>query len=299
MSLVEQAIARMRNQANAAKSAAATSATAPKAPTLPAIAETLLEPSRITKRMTLDMRALRAQGYLPEEGRDREFSEHYRRIKRPLIDKAMSASSPIGEPRVIMITSALPGDGKTFTSVNLALSMALERDISVMLVDCDVAKRHISEISGLGEEKGLLDALVDESVDIESLAVQTDMRSLSILPAGRRVEATAELLSSIRMRDLVSTLCARNPRRIVLLDSPPLLITNEGRSLVKIAGQVVLVIRAGRTPRHAVQEAAALFDPQQAGGLILNQMGTSSQEAYYGYEAYGSHDSIGSQLEEP
>jgi protein-tyrosine kinase len=300
MSLVEQAIARMRNQANSAKSATAGagSVAVPKAPTLPAIAETMLEPSRITKRMTLDMRALRAQGYLPEEGRDREFSEHYRRIKRPLIDRAMSATNPLGEPRVIMITSALPGDGKTFTSVNLALSMALERDISVMLVDCDVAKRHVSEIASLGEEKGLLDALVDDSVDIESLAVQTDLRSLSVLPAGRRVEGTAELLSSIRMRQLVATLCARNPRRIVLLDSPPLLITNEGRSLVKIAGQVVLVIRAGRTPRHAVQEAAALFDPQQAGGLILNQMGTGSNEAYYGYEAYGAHDTIGSQLEE-
>ena len=300
MSLVEQAIARMRNQANAAaKSATATTAVAPKGPTLPAVAETMLEPSRITKRMSLDMRALRAHGYLPEEGRDREFAEHYRRIKRPLIDKALSATTAVGEPRVIMITSALPGDGKTFTSVNLALSMALERDISVMLVDCDVAKRHISEIAGIGEEKGLLDALVDESLDIESLAVQTDLRSLSILPAGRRVEATAELLSSIRMRQLLSTLCARNPRRIVLLDSPPLLITNEGRSLVKVAGQVVLVIRAGRTPRHAVQEAVALFDPQQAGGLILNQMAAGSSEDYYGYEAYGSNDAIGNQLEEP
>jgi protein-tyrosine kinase len=297
MSLVEQAIARMRNQANAAKAAAAP--VVPKAAALPAVAEAVLEPSRITKRMSLDMRDLRAQGYLPEESRDREFAEHYRRIKRPLIDKALSATTVVGEPRVIMITSALPGDGKTFTSVNLALSMALERDISVMLVDCDVAKRHISEIAGLGEEQGLLDALVDESVDIESLAVQTDLRNLSILPAGRRVEATAELLSSIRMRQLVNTLCARNPRRIVLLDSPPLLITNEGRSLVKMAGQVVLVIRAGRTPRHAVQEAAALFDPQQAGGLILNQMAAQSDEAYYGYEAYGSHEVIGSQIEEP
>ena len=296
MSLVEQAIARMRNQANAAKSAAAP--VAPKSAALPAVAEAVLEPSRITKRMTLDMRTLRAQGYLPEEGRDREFAEHYRRIKRPLIDKALSATTVVGEPRVIMITSALPGDGKTFTSVNLALSMALERDISVMLVDCDVAKRHVSEIAGIGEEKGLLDALVDESMDIESLAVQTDLRNLSILPAGRRVEATAELLSSNRMRQLVNTLCARNPRRIVLLDSPPLLITNEGRSLVKIAGQVVLVIRAGRTPRHAVQEAAALFDPQQAGGLILNQMAAVSSEEYYGYEAYGSQDVIGSQLDE-
>ena len=91
---------------------------------------------------------MRAGGYLPEDGKDRQFADHYRRIKRPLIDKALSGSVAVGESRVIMITSALPGDGKTFTSINLALSMALERDVSVLLVDCDVAKRHVSQISG-------------------------------------------------------------------------------------------------------------------------------------------------------
>jgi protein-tyrosine kinase len=186
-----------------------------------------------------------------------------------------------------MVTSALPGDGKTFTSINLALNMALERDISVLLIDCDVAKRHVSEIVGLKEEAGLLDALADESVDAESLIVQTHLRGLSILPAGKRREATAELLSSNRMRQIVANLAKRNPRRIVLLDSPPLLITNEGRTLVKIAGQVALVVRAGQTPRHAVQDALGLFDAQQAGGIILNQVQVTRLEGYYGYGSYG------------
>jgi Mrp family chromosome partitioning ATPase len=132
-----------------------------------------------------------------------------------------------------------------------------------------------------------LDALVNESIDIESLVVQTDVRGLSILPAGKRVDATAELLSSNRMRQIVGGLCARHPRRIMLLDSPPLLITNEGRALVKIAGQVVLVVRAGHTPRHAVQDAAAMFEPQQAGGVILNEVAVGSPEGYYGYGSYG------------
>ena len=156
--------------------------------------------------MTLDTVAMRAGGYLPEEGKDRQFAEHFRRIKRPLIDKALSGDLAAGDPRVIMVTSALPGDGKTFTSINLALSMALERDISVLLIDCDVAKRHVSDIVGLKDEDGLLDALVDESIDIESLVVQTNVRGLSILPAGRRSEATAELLSSNRMRQIVASL---------------------------------------------------------------------------------------------
>jgi protein-tyrosine kinase len=295
MSLVEQAIARMRNQAAAAKAGVAGAVAKSVAP-LP-VAHELPDPAIVTKRVTLDPTALRASGYLPEEQKVRQFADHYRRIKRPLIDKALSGVATVGEPRVIMVTSALPGDGKTFTSVNLALSMALERDISVLLVDCDVAKRHVSEITGLDGEKGLLDALVDESVDPESLVVQTNLRGLSILPAGKPVEATAELLSSIRMRQIVTALCARNPRRILLLDSPPLLITNEGRSLVKIAGQVVLVVRAGHTPLHALQEAVALLDPQQAGGLILNQVSGGASDGYYNYESYGSYTANGNETD--
>jgi protein-tyrosine kinase len=156
-------------------------------------------------------------------------------------------------------------------------------------VDCDVAKRHVSDIVGIREEAGLLDALVDESVDIESLVEPTNLRGLSILPAGKRVEAPAELLSSNRMRQIIASLCSRVPRRIVLLDSPPLLITNEGRALVKIAGQIVLVVRAGHTPRQAVQDAIGLFDAQQAGGLILNQVPVSKRDGYYGYGSYGTY----------
>lgn len=283
MSLVEQAIARLRNQASAAKTAGPDAASKSAAvPIIDHLAES-------TKRMTLDTNALRAGGYLPEEDQDRQSAEQYRRIKRPLIDKALSGKITVGEPRVIMITSALPGDGKTFTSINLAMSMALERDITVLMVDCDVAKRHVSEIVGMKQDAGLLDALVDESVDIESLVAPTNLRGLSILPAGTRVESTAELLSSNRMRQVIAGLCSRVPRRILLLDSPPLLITNEGQALVKIAGQIVLVVRAGHTPRQAVQDAIALFDTQQAGGLILNQVQMSQTEGYYGYGSYGTY----------
>ena len=277
----------MRNQANAAARKTADTGSKTAAPA--GIVEPASDPAKVTKRLTLDTAALRAGGYLPEESRDRQFADHYRRVKRPLVDKALSGASTVGEPRVIMVTSALPGDGKTFTSINLALSMALERDISVLLVDCDVAKQHVSQIMGVKQERGLLDALIDESADIESLVMQTNMRGLSLLPAGKRVEATAELLSSNRMRQIITALCHSNSRRIVLLDSPPLLITNEGRALVKVAGQVVLVVRAGYTPRHALQEAVELFDAQQAGGLILNHVAGDGNEDYYGYGLYGAN----------
>ena len=130
---------------------------------------------------------------------------------------------------------------------------------------------------------------MNESVDIESLVVPTNLHGLSILPAGTHVEGTAEFVSSNRMRQLISNLCSRVPRRILLLDSPPLLVTNEAQALTKIAGQIVLVVRSEHTPRQAVQDAIALFDPQQAGGVILNQVQMSQKEGYYGYGSYGTY----------
>ena len=292
MSIIESAIARMRNQAGAKSGSRIEPGAKAEFRTRTSIRAADVdfpEPPEAAKKMTLDFAELRRRGYLPEENKDRQFAEHYRRIKRPLIDKAI-ASAAAGEPRVIMVTSALPGDGKTFTSLNLALSMALERDISVMLIDCDVVKRHISQIVGLKNEPGLLDSLMDESLDVESLVVQTDHRGLAVLPAGTRTETTSELLSSNRMRQILRNLCKRDPRRILLLDSPPLLITNEGQALVNMADQVVLVVRSGHTPRHALQEACALFDEKRAGGIILNDVPSAGSAGYY---TYGSYESYG------
>ena len=289
MSIIESAIARMRKEAGT--KTGSRSESSPKVRGKPPVLTPEIsypEPVEHAKKMTLNMVELRSRGYLPEESKDRQFAEHYRRIKRPLVDKAIASAGP-GEPRVIMVTSALPGDGKTFTSLNLALSMALERDVSVVLVDCDVVKRHVSQIVGLKNEPGLLDSLMDESIDVESLIVQTDHRGLAILPAGTRAETTSELLSSNRMRQIIRGLCSRDPRRILLLDSPPLLITNEGQALVNMADQVVLVVRAGHTPRQALQEACALFDESRAGGIILNDVIAAGTGGYYSYGQYGTY----------
>ncbi len=286
MSLFEQAIARLRNQ-----TALADKAKGHAGPRKPVSVVTERGLERLENRqneLLLTSIDCASVAICRREAVSRQFSDYYRRIKRPLIDKAVSGSGGPTEARVIMVTSALPGDGKTFTSINLALSMALERDISVLLVDCDVAKRHVSEIMELDEDRGLVDALIDETVDAESLVVGTDQRGLSILSAGSRAQGTTELLSSNRMREIVASLCVRAPRRILLLDSPPLLITNEGWVLAKIAGQVALVVRAGRTPRQAVAEATRLFDASQAGGIILNDVSIGGSDGYYGYGPYGT-----------
>lgn len=296
MSLVEQTIARLKKGQGKDEAGVPVATPTPvdRSPhrAAPVVVDEKFEDTlTLVKPIEIDYAALRARGYFPEPDRDRQFADQYRRIKRPLIDKALSGGAPTRESRVIMVTSALPGDGKTFTSINLAFSMAMERDVSVLLIDADVAKRHITEILGLDARAGLLDALVDENVEAESLVVPTTTRGLSILPAGNLVPGIAELMSSNRMRTMVAALCARNARRIVILDSPPLLVTNEGAALVKIAAQVVLVVRAGQTPRQAVQAAVAMLDVGQAGGVVLNEVRGGTGEGYYGFGSYGSYGS--------
>jgi exopolysaccharide/PEP-CTERM locus tyrosine autokinase len=248
--------------------------------------EPLEDTDSLARRLIVDNGALRARGYFPEREKDRQFADQYRRIKRPLIEKALREAATRSESRIVMVTSALPGDGKTFTSINLALSMAAERDVSVLLIDADVAKRHISTMFGVAEQPGLLDALVNEDTEAEGLIVPTTTQGFSILPAGTPVAGMEELLSSHRMRKVMASLCTRSARRVILLDTPPLLVTNEGRALLKIAGQVVLVVRAEVTPRDAIQAAVSLFEPQHAGGVVLNQVLSKAAEGYYQYGSY-------------
>jgi Mrp family chromosome partitioning ATPase len=160
--------------------------------------------------------------------------------------------------------------------------------MSVLLVDADVLKPHISEIFGIRQDPGLMDALLDEKLAIESLVMTTNVQGLSILPAGRMAEGAAEMLVSNRMRHILRRLLTENSRRIVLLDSPPIIATSEGRALTKVAGQVVLVVRAGKTLQAAVKGALAQIDPARMSGIILNDARLSLTESFYGYGTYGS-----------
>ena len=241
--------------------------------------------------LDVDIAAMRAAGYMPEIAADKQFAERYRLIKRPLIERAVG-KLPGREgldPRVIMVTSALPGDGKTFTSLNLAYSLARERDFSLLLVDADILKPHVSEIFGVKGEPGLMDALSDESIHIESLVINTSIKGFSILPAGQHADGGSEMLISNRMTEILRRLLADNPRRIILLDSSPLLITSESRALMKVAGQVLLVVRVGQTPTQAAKDALELVGAEGVGGIVLNEARLSLTESFYGYGSYGSY----------
>ena len=198
MSLIENSLEKLR-RATAKESTAAAASAFPDASRSESVVMLELRPAH--KRIAVDFGRLRTFGYLPEQGQERRFADYCHRIKRPLIDRALGSNSA-PDSRLILLSSALPGDGKTLVTLNLALSMARERDISVLLVDGDLPKARISHVLGLRDKMGLLDALKDDSLDVESLVLDTDVSNLEVLPAGQFSEGAAELLASARMRDI-------------------------------------------------------------------------------------------------
>jgi len=234
--------------------------------------------------VNFDQNILRAAGLVPPEHQRRAIADQFRHIKRPLVTAAIGrGAQKLERGQLIMTASAMPGEGKTFTSINLALSMALDKDVSILLVDDDVAKPHISRTLGLGDRLGLIDVLRDESLNVESLILPTTVPNLSILPAGQQTETASELLGSHRMEQTMNYLAASNSSRVVLIDSPPLLITNESRALAHWVGQVVLVVRAELTPHQAVLDAIEHLGGDKSVSLVLNQSKVAETPYYYGY----------------
>jgi len=287
MSLVERALKKLQESRAAADAASPPAAPMPVA--APAPAREPASPAaagirKSTRVARVDRDALRAAELLPTPAEERMLAHEYRQIKRPLLANAFGrGGAPIPKGRVILVASALPGDGKTFTAINLALSMAREKDMRVLLVDADIAKPHVSRILGVVGEAGLLDVLRDGSLDVESVVLPTDVEGLEILPAGRDSETATELLASPRMETIVAQLTANDPNRIVLFDSPPLLLTSESRVLSAVAGQAILVVSAGITPQQAVLDAIAYIGEGRYVGLVLNQCEQRSQGEYYKY----------------
>jgi protein-tyrosine kinase len=296
MSIVERALAKLQQRNPEESRAAAKSARPPAAQPLPAASGAPHPESHPTRtvqrpRISIDRGRLQEFGVLPPVSEQRRLAGEFRRIKRPLVERALAGASDAGSSAsVVVISSAVPGEGKTFTAMNLALSLAMEQDASVLLIDADVLKPRISTILGIERRPGLLDAVSDASIDPEALICDTDVAGLSVLGAGTRAENATELLASIRMMELIARLRVADTRRIMLLDSPPLLITTESRELATVAGQIVLAVRAGFTPRQAVYDALALLGDSKPIGIVLNQVDSDADEApYYGFGGYGSY----------
>ena len=230
---------------------------------------------------------LRDAGLMTPEADQKLLANQYRDIKRPLLASTFGRrATKVEDGNLIMVTSAISGEGKSFTSMNLALSIAREQDLTVLLVDADVAKPHLSEVVGLGTSKGLLD-LLEGSVDsLDEVIYPTSIEDVSILPAGVPRPYAAELLSSARMESTLRQLADANPQRIVVFDSPPLLQSSESKSLLSMAGQVVFVVKAESTTQGTVSRALQELDDQKAVNLVLNQL-RGSGGMFGGTYSYG------------
>jgi Mrp family chromosome partitioning ATPase len=186
-----------------------------------------------------------------------------------------------------MIASALSGEGKTFTCMNLCLSIAREKDWDVVLVDGDCTKPHLTKLFGAEDELGLLDLLRDPALRFDSLVMPTNLPGFSFLPAGKADEQAAELLASARMSGLCTELSSGERHRVIVFDSAPLLLTAESTALASQVGQIVLVVHANRTPQHAVLQARDKLDESKAISVLLNQ-GDADRHlgTYGGYHSY-------------
>ena len=241
-----------------------------------------------TNRIDLNLEAMAASGLLVPQASRNQLADEYRVIKRPLIANAMGRGTPhVKNGNLIMVTSALPGEGKTFTAINLAISIAMERDNTVMLVDADVARPSVLNMLGVPPARGLLDIVDKNSVDISEVLLRTNIEKLSILPSGMQHARATELLASEAMVKLLDDMASRYNDRIIIFDSPPLLLTTEARALATHMGQIVIVVHAENTVQSAVKEAVATIESCPVKMMVLNQMRQTSADSYgYGY-GYG------------
>ena len=233
---------------------------------------------------------LEAHGMVTPSLSDSRQAEEYRQIKRPLMMNISGRGASITERgNVIMVTSALAGEGKTYTTINLAMSIATERDHSVLIVDCDVIKHSLSSLFGLDQRPGLIDVLDGSVSSVRDVVVNTDVASLKILPAGHTHNYSTELLSSDGMGHVMDELASRYHDRIIIFDSPPLLMTSQSVVLASHAGQIIVVVEEGVTPQNAVLDAISKLDPHKAIGTVLNKRSRLSPGEHYGgyYGSYG------------
>ncbi|RLQ20750.1 tyrosine-protein kinase family protein [Seongchinamella sediminis] len=231
---------------------------------------------------------LQELGYLTPAVPRSGVAEEYRRIKRPLLmNIAGRSAAPIENANLIMVTSALQGDGKTFSSINLALSIAMEKDKTVLFVDADTAKADAGRVLGVPPgSPGLIDVLENKGVELADVILPTNVEKLRIIPAGNINAHSNELLASNAMRRLMLELSERYPDRVVVFDSPPLLLTTEAGVLANLMGQIVFVVGAQGTPQHAVTKAMEHIGQDKAVGMLLNKARQHRGLFNYGY-GYG------------
>jgi exopolysaccharide/PEP-CTERM locus tyrosine autokinase len=244
----------------------------------------------IDKTFNIDIADLESRGFVSLHSTRSQINEEYREIKRKLLSNAFGAlASTITNANIIMVSSARPGEGKTFTAINLALSIAAEKDKRVLLVDADVLKPNILRTLGLTERSGLMEYLLGDVKEIGEVMFRSNIDKLRIIPAGRSHHLSTELLASQAMQDLITEFSTRYTDRVVIIDTPPIIGISESAVLANFAGQAVIVVDEGRSKLSDIQKAVERLNPDMPIGFVVNKsLNTSEQTGYYGYHYYGS-----------
>ncbi|WP_432377830.1 XrtA-associated tyrosine autokinase [Duganella sp. P38] len=237
------------------------------------------------RHVEINLARLHQLGMVTQDGGRTSVAEDFRIIKRPLLHKARGGAdvAAIRHGNLIVVTSAMPGEGKTYCAVNLAMSIAMEMDITVLLVDADVARPSVLKVLGLPPEPGLMDILLREKTGLADVILRTNVPTLSVLPAGRANKHATELLASRSMSRLLTEIAERYADRVVIFDSPPLLMTTEASVLAAQMGQIVMVVESERTSQHAVKQALRRIEQCPNISLLYNKSTAFPGAAYYGY----------------
>jgi Mrp family chromosome partitioning ATPase len=242
------------------------------------------------EKHAINRKHLRDQGLIVPEGSVTGLLEEFRIIKRQLLLQSVELrghANADGAAQRILICSPLPGEGKTYCSVNLALSMAAEKESEVLLVDADFAKPSVLSRLGMPGGAGLMDALTDPSLDVADLVLGTDIPGLWVLPAGNATNSDSEYLNSARTAAVLDRLTDGAPHRIIIFDSPPALAASPAAELAKYVGQAVLVARADSTSEGSLKDSISLLSSCPNIQLLLNASNFSPSGrrfgTYYGY----------------
>lgn len=308
MSLIERAVARLSG--NGERTGAAGSVGQGSAPAGGPLAESaidepgarrersngiggpVLAPSKAGIEVTLGspvelaLESLREQGFATPAARATATGREFRSIKSLVLEKAFGTDAQkVKDGRRVIVTSSTPGEGKTFCAINLAMSVAATGDQPVLLIDADIARPSIAREMGIVNAAGLIDFLTGKQADLFGLIRPTNIPNLKIVTAGTAEANSGELLACNAMGVFLDRIHVTFPDHLIIIDTPPLLAVTETRTLAQRAGQIVMVVAAGDTPRKAVDKALAVLPAGCNVSFILNKAPhqAANTDYYYGY----------------
>jgi receptor protein-tyrosine kinase len=256
-------------------------------PVAPPVPEVKAPSVKTSRSVVLDTARLALAGTIDWTADRTPVMEELRLIKRRLLRRAFNeANGPDSISHLVMITSAKPREGKTFCSTNIAISISLEEDYNVLLVDADVRRQALRQNLGLEANQGFVDLLLNPGLDMADVLLRTNIPRLSILPAGMMSDRAPELLASSRMRDLIDDMAQRYRDRIIIFDTAPCLVSSDAATLAAHVGQVVFVVEAEQTQQHEIVAALNLISACPDIALVLNKAQPLATTSYGGYGAY-------------